>query len=33
MKSMYLYNNVKNSCDFIGQEPWSIRGQTHGITS
>ena len=27
-----LYNNLKNSCDFIGREPWSIRGQTHGIT-
>jgi hypothetical protein len=28
-----LYNNLKNSCDFIGWEPWSIRGQTHRITS
>lgn len=28
-----LYNNLKNSCDFIRRGPWSIRGQTHGITS
>jgi hypothetical protein len=28
-----LYNNIKNSCNFFGREPWSIRGQTHGITS
>jgi hypothetical protein len=23
-----VYVNLKNSCDFIGREPWSIRGQT-----
>ena len=29
----FIYNNVKNSNAFIGREPWSIRGQTHRITS
>jgi hypothetical protein len=29
---LQLYNNLKNSRDFIGRKPWSIlRGQTHGI--
>jgi hypothetical protein len=26
-----LYNNLTNSCNFIGRGPCSIRGQTHGI--
>jgi hypothetical protein len=28
-----LYNSVINSIPLIGREPWSIGGQTHGITS
>ena len=29
----FLCSNVKNSSAFIGRKPWSIRGQTHGMTS
>jgi hypothetical protein len=25
LRYFQLYNNLKNSCDFIGREPWSIR--------